>query len=335
MEFLYDYGLFFLKTATFFISFLIFIILFFVVSSKKSTQKQGLTFTDLSSDYYDQTLDLKENLLSKKEFKQLRKKENKQNKAKEKQAKDSSNLFVLDFVGDIEASSANSLEEEITALLSIADPKFDEVLLRLESPGGVVHGYGFAASQLLRLKKSNIKLTVAIDKVAASGGYLMASCAQKIIASPFAIVGSIGVIAQLPNFNKILKKYDIDYEEHTAGEYKRTLTLFGENTKKGREKFQEDLSMIHEQFKNHIQENRKNMNIKEVATGEFWLASSAIDKNLVDKLQLAEDFIIEAIKKNKKVIKLSYQEKQSLMDKIQDKFALSFSKIFSYLNHIK
>ena len=163
------------------------------------------------------------------------------------------------------ASTVSSLAEEITALLNIATPN-DEVLLRLESAGGVVHGYGLAAAQLMRIRAQHIPLVVAIDKIAASGGYLMACVADKILAAPFAIIGSIGVVVQLPNFHRLLKDKHIDFELHTAGEFKRTITLFVENTKEGKEKLQHEIEDIHGLFKNLIHDYRQQIDIDKVAT---------------------------------------------------------------------
>ncbi len=176
------------------------------------------------------------------------------------------------------------------ALLSLATPK-DEVVLRLESGGGMVHSYGLASSQLARIRQAGVPLTVCIDKVAASGGYMMACIGEKIISAPFAILGSIGVVAQLPNVNRLLKKHDIDFEVLTAGEYKRTLTVFGENTEKGREKFQEDLDITHQLFKNFVSRYRPQLAIDEVATGEVWLGVAALDKQLVDELQTSDEYL--------------------------------------------
>lgn len=202
-------------------------------------------------------------------------------------------LFVLNFAGDMRASAVSALREEITALLSAARTG-DQVVLRLESAGGQVHSYGLAASQLLRLKARQLPLTVVIDKVAASGGYLMACVADRIIAAPFAIVGSIGVIAQLPNFHRWLKKNEVDFEQLTAGEYKRTLTLFGENTDEDRQKMQADLEDIHTLFKEFVTEHRPILAIDQVATGEFWYGQRALEKQLVDELRTSDDYLLAA-----------------------------------------
>ena len=176
----------------------------------------------------------------------------------------------------MKASAVSSLRQEITAILSLAE-KQDEVLVRLESGGGMVHAYGLASSQLLRIRNQDIDLTVCVDKVAASGGYMMACVANKLLAAPFAVIGSIGVIAQIPNFHRLLKKNDIDFEMITAGEYKRTLTMFGENTEKGREKFAEDIEDVHVLFKDFVKEHRPALDVEAVATGEVWFGQRAID----------------------------------------------------------
>jgi serine protease SohB len=225
-----------------------------------------------------------------------------------------SRLFVLDFVGDIKASAVSSLRREITAVLALAEAS-DEVLLRLESGGGMVHAYGLAASQLKRIKDHGIALTVCVDKVAASGGYMMACVAGKLLAAPFAIIGSIGVVAQIPNFHRLLKKNDIDFELVTAGEYKRTLTMFGENTKKGREKFIEDIEDIHLLFKEFVVQHRANINIDEVSTGEIWFGQRALDKALVDELTTSDEYIVNACRESD-VFTVKYIKKKSLPEKL-------------------
>ena len=186
---------------------------------------------------------------------------------------------------------ASHLRQEISALLAVAVPGRDEVVVLLESPGGVVHGYGLAASQLARVRDAGVSLTICVDKVAASGGYMMACLANRLLAAPFAIVGSIGVVAQIPNFHRLLKKNDIDVELMTAGQYKRTLTLLGENTEAGREKFQQDIDETHQLFKNFVQQWRPQVDIEVVATGEHWFATQAIELKLVDALQTSDDYL--------------------------------------------
>jgi serine protease SohB len=212
------------------------------------------------------------------------------------------------------AKEVESLRKEITAVLCVAK-EGDEVLVNVESGGGVVHGYGLAASQLQRIKDKGLKLTISIDKVAASGGYMMACVADKIISAPFAIVGSIGVIAQLPNFNKVLKKNDIDFEMHTSGEFKRTLTVFGENTEEGREKFRDELQEVHEMFKEFVAQNREQVDIAKVSTGEYWYGQKALALKLVDAIQTSDDFLLKA-NETHKLYKLKYASKKTLAQKL-------------------
>ena len=223
-------------------------------------------------------------------------------------------VFVLDFDGDMQASQVEQLREEISAILPVASES-DEVLLRLESGGGVVHGYGLAASQLLRIRDAGIKLTISVDKVAASGGYMMACVANEILVAPFAILGSIGVVAQLPNFHKLLKKNDIDFEMHTAGEYKRTLTVFGENTEKAREKFQADLDEVHGLFKSFVSTHRSSIDIDAVSTGEYWFGQQTLEKNLADRICTSDSFLMER-RVSHELIEVRYRNKKGWQERL-------------------
>ncbi len=219
-------------------------------------------------------------------------------------------LYVLEFDGDVHAEEVKNLREEVSALLLIAE-KGDEVLVKITSPGGAVNSYGLAASQLARIREKGLNLTVAVDEVAASGGYLMACVANKIVAAPFAIVGSIGVVAEMPNFHKVLEKYNIDYEQFTAGEYKRTVSMFGENTEAAKEKFKDELNEIHIVFKDFVQQYRPDLDIQTIATGEYWLAVKAIELGLVDELKTSDSYIQEAVEE-KNVYSISYIEKTTV-----------------------
>ncbi|MBV1910772.1 MAG: protease SohB [Kangiellaceae bacterium] len=223
-------------------------------------------------------------------------------------------LFVINFDGDVEASAVENLREEITAIVSAASSE-DRVLVKLESPGGMVHAYGLASSQLTRIKAANLSLTIAVDQVAASGGYMMACVADHIIAAPFAIVGSIGVVAEIPNFHRLLKHNKVDYEQHTAGEFKRTLTMFSENTDTARAKFKQELEETHDLFKQFIIDNRPSLDIDKVATGEHWYGTQALDLGLIDGIQTSDDFIVEAAK-NSKVFEVTYQVKKPLSERL-------------------
>jgi len=299
MDFFAQYSLFFLKSITFVICFLL-IVAGTLSMGRKSKPK--LDILSLNKQYDDVQYRMSKEILGKKPEK----------KKKEKHTKPS--LFVIDFSGDMKASQVSELREEISAILSIVLPG-DEVVLRLESPGGAVNGYGLAASQLQRLRDKKIPFTVCIDKIAASGGYLMACVAEHIIAAPFAIIGSIGVVGQLPNFHRWLKKNNIDFEMLTAGEYKRTLTLFAENTDKGREKFQEDLEKIHSKFREFVLVNREQLDIEKVATGEHWLAIDAFDLRLVDALKTSDEYIQDKMR-TFNAYKITIQGKPSFVAKL-------------------
>jgi len=223
-------------------------------------------------------------------------------------------VFLLDFEGDMRATQVEALREEISAILAQAS-EADEVILRLESPGGVVHGYGLAASQLQRIRDAGLTLTVCVDTVAASGGYMMACVAERIIAAPFAVIGSIGVVAQIPNFHRLLKKNDIDYDTYTAGEYKRTLTLFGENTEKGRLKFIEELEETHALFKQHVLSQRPEVDIAAVSTGEIWYGQQALAIGLVDELKTSDSVLQERLKQAS-VLEVRYRRKTTWQDRV-------------------
>lgn len=214
--------------------------------------------------------------------------------SKEARARKKTNqkIYVLDFKGDMAASAVESLREEITLILSTAKAGRDRVIVRLESPGGMVHGYGLAAAQLVRLREAGFHVTICVDKVAASGGYMMACIANEVLSAPFAIVGSIGVVAQVPNFNRLLKENKIDFELYTAGQYKRTVTMFGENTEEGKAKFEEELQQTHALFKHFVEKYRPQLNVEKVATGEHWYGQDALDLNLVDKLQTSDEYLL-------------------------------------------
>ncbi len=337
MEWLSQYLVFLAETVTIVIA-IITILLFILVQRKKSAPSGSLEIKDLTEEYRDiketmllSTMDDFANKEYNKQQKKIRKEEKKQQKqalktktdnlaGQEEQTKnvDSTvckpNCYVLSFNGSIDAHEVEDLRQEVTAVLSVVKPE-DKVILKLESPGGVVHGYGLAASQLLRFRQRDIHLTAVVDKVAASGGYMMACTANEIIAAPFAIIGSIGVVAQIPNFHRLLKKNDIDIELQTAGQYKRTLTMFGENTEAGRQKFQQELEETHLLFKDFVAENRPNVNIEEVATGEHWFAVQAKDKGLIDEINTSDDVILSLLE-NYKIMSVKYHRRKKLTDRL-------------------
>lgn len=321
MEFISNYGLFLAKVVTIVIA--IGIVISFVVSAStrgQHRQKGRIVVTPLNDRFEEMADRIRDVMLDQKTLKKLDKDRKRREKAERKaqQADTAENrkkrVFVLDFEGDVKASATEDLREAITAVLSFAEPR-DEVVVRLESQGGMVHSYGLAASQLKRITDRSIPLTVCVDKVAASGGYMMACVGDRILAAPFAIIGSIGVVAQLPNFHKVLRKNDIDYELLTAGEYKRTLTMFGENTDKGRQKFLQDLEDIHVLFKDFIRENRKTLDVESVATGEIWFGRRAHAMNLVDELITSDEYLTSQYP-GADIVAVAFEHKKSLPEKV-------------------
>lgn len=343
MEFLTDYGLFLAKIVTFVVALGIVIGLFAgAVQRSKRSDKGHLEVNGLNRKYQDMGDTLRKTTLNSEQLKQYNKSEKKRRKqeraeqkksaravdATEDSGEDSSEarpattlvkplkkrVFVLNFHGDIKASAVDNLREEVSAVLSLATAD-DEVVVKIESGGGMVHGYGLAASQLARIKQAGVPLTACVDKVAASGGYMMACVADKIVAAPFAILGSIGVVAQLPNFHKLLKKNNIDYEMFTAGEYKRTVTMLGENTRKGREKFMADIEDIHTLFKDFVLEYRPQVDIAKVATGEIWFGRRALDVKLADQLQTSDGYLLSQLE-SADLYDVEFVHKKSLPEKL-------------------
>ncbi|KAA3613689.1 MAG: protease SohB [Calditrichaeota bacterium] len=326
LDFLSEYGMFLLKTATVLIAFVLMASgAVTAIRRGRRSETEQLNVWKLNK-HFDELRDvLQDELLSpaerKKAFKE-KKKHNKQEKKEdklkaknlEKKKRGKRRVFVLNFKGDVWASSVHALREEISALLPVVQ-KNDEVVVRLESGGGVVHDYGLAASQLKRLRSKKVKLTILVDKIAASGGYMMACVADKLIAAPFAIIGSIGVLAEMPNFNRLLKKLDIDYEQITAGEYKRTLTVFGQNTKEAREKMVDQLEDIHLLFKDFIREHRPKVQIENVATGEYWHGTRALELGLIDGTQTSDDYLLNSCK-TADVYEIEYKARESVREKI-------------------
>ncbi|MCW2485066.1 protease SohB [Candidatus Symbiopectobacterium sp. NZEC127] len=324
MELLSQYGLFLAKVVTIVLAIGALVVLTFGVTQRKRPRKGELQVMNLGEQYREMQNEMRDTCMSDAERKLVAKRKKKEDKAAAKEEKLRAKrgdekvlkprLYVLDFNGSMDAGEVSALREEVSAVLAVATPQ-DEVLLRLESPGGVVHGYGLAASQLQRLRDGGIRLTVAVDKVAASGGYMMACVADRIVAAPFAIIGSIGVVAQIPNFNRLLKNNDIDVELHTAGEYKRTLTLFGENTEQGREKFREELNVTHGLFKQFVKEMRPSLDIDKTATGEHWFGTQAQTLGLVDEIGTSDDLLVQEITTHE-VLSVRYTRRKRLLDKI-------------------
>lgn len=320
MDFLAAYGLFLAKSITVVVALVLAIAAIVAIGqrSKREGEEGHIEVTALNDRFDDWKDALEYSVLEEEAYKKHHKEKKKQKKAELKHKKTDENpkkrIYVLDFDGDIRASAVASLRHEISAILTMVRPE-DEVLLRLESPGGMVHSYGLASSQLQRIRDKGITLTIAIDEVAASGGYMMACTGSKLLAAPFAVIGSIGVVAQMPNFHRLLKKHDVDIELHTAGEYKRTLTMVGENTEAGRRKFVEELEITHQLFKDFVGRNRPQLDIDQIATGEVWYGQQALEKGLIDALQTSDDYLL-AMSKEADLFTVRYRQKRSLQERL-------------------
>jgi serine protease SohB len=312
MEFLAEYGLFLAKALTVVLA-LVAVVSVIAASARKTTAAAETLTVEHLNKQYERLGDVVRRSIDGKSLKKTLKARKKADKAARKDAV-KPRTFVLDFKGDIRASATASLRQEISAILNVATHD-DDVLVRLENPGGTVHEHGLAASQLVRLRERGLKLTVAVDKVAASGGYLMACVADRIIAAPFAIVGSIGVLAQIPNFHRFLKERGVDFEQITAGRFKRTLTVFGENTEEGRDKLKQELEDVHALFRNQISEHRPDVDMEQVATGEYWYAIRALELKLVDELRTSDDFLLK-IMATRDVYAVRYRRKKTFPEKL-------------------
>ncbi|WP_343482715.1 protease SohB [Enterobacter cloacae] len=335
MELLSQYGLFLAKIATVVIAIAVVAVLIVNLTQRKR-QRGELRITRLSEQYKEMQEEMSLALLDSHQQKLWHKAQKKKHKQDAKAAKAKAKLnvpeetstprvYVLDFKGSMDAHEVSSLREEVTDVLAVAKPQ-DQVVVRLESPGGVVHGYGLAASQLQRLREKQIPLTVAVDKVAASGGYMMACVADKIVAAPFSIIGSIGVVAQIPNFNRFLKSKEIDIELHTAGQYKRTLTLLGENTEEGRQKFREDLNETHHLFKDFVHRMRPALDIDQVATGEHWYGTQALEKGLVDEVGTSDDLLLNLME-GRELVGVRFTQRKRLLDRFTNSAAESADRL--------
>ncbi len=315
MEFLYEYGLFLAKAATLVVAGLLLIGSAVAMGQRQKGRPEGhIEIRNLNQRYLGFREFMEEQMLPRGEFKSLRKRRRGQDRKRRKRAEPGRRLYVLNFEGNLKASATEDLREEVSAVLSVAGGD-DEVLLRLESEGGLVHGHGLAASQLQRVRDAGIPLVVAVDRVAASGGYMMACVAERILAAPFAVLGSIGVLAQLPNFHRLLKSANVDFEQHTAGEYKRSVTLFGENTAEDRARLQAELDDTHLLFKQFVAERRARLDIDSVATGEVWYGQRALERGLVDEL-LTSDSYIQSAMAGREVFEVRHVRKKSWQEKL-------------------
>lgn len=313
-EFLADYGLFLLKALTIAAAAVVVIAAAAAASRKAAGRQEGLEVESLNKRYRSLGTSLRKVILRKPEWKAAARAEKLKTKSEARSATRKPRVFVIDFKGDLKATAVASLREEVSAILQVAE-EGDRVIARIENFGGVVHEHGLGASQLARLRDRDVSLTVTVDKVAASGGYLMACVADRIVAAPFAILGSIGVIAQLPNFHRMLDSHGIDFEQITAGEYKRTVTMFGKNTDADRRKLKADLEDVHELFKAVVGRYRSALDLSKVATGEYWYGTRALDLGLADELRTSDELLAE-LAADHDVYRVTYKIKQPLQKKV-------------------
>lgn len=321
MEFLTQYGMFLAKLITFVVIF--FGIIAAIFKGKKGKKVGHIEVSNVTEQINEMYGDVRCEVFDENELKEYEKTEKSLAKSKKSLSVKKNKIFVINFYGDVYASEVKSLRESITAIINFASQN-DEVVVKIESGGGAVHSYGLASSQLQRIKNKGIPLTACVDGVAASGGYMMACVADKIVAAPFAILGSIGVVAEVPNFNKLLKKNDIDYEMFTAGEYKRTVTMLGEITENGRAKFVEELEDTHVLFKDFVLSQRPHVDINNIATGETWYGVQAKDKNLVDQIQTSDEYLIDKIGSHE-----IFEVKYVIKKKFSERFNKSMEAVFS------
>lgn len=326
-EFFFEYGIFLAKAVTIIASVAAILILM-AAFSRRGSSVVGLSVEKLNHKYGDAANVLRHAVLNKAAWKKREKEEKRSRKQEDKGSGDDSQrkrMFVVDFKGDIRATGVGHLREEISAIVAVATDK-DEVVLRLENAGGAVHEHGLAASQLMRVKDRGIPLTVIVDKVAASGGYMMACIADQVIAAPFAIIGSIGVVAQIPNFFRALESKGVDFEQITAGKYKRTVTMFGKNTDEDRAKLKEELEEVHVLFKTLVAEQRPDLDVDAVSTGEHWYGTRALELGLVDALGSSDDYLLNAIA-DTDVFHVTYKGKQTIQERIMAAFESSLDRI--------
>ena len=311
-EFFADYGLFLLKTLTIVIA-VIAVIVAAAAAQRRATH-EGLEVEDLNKKYRKLSDGLRHAVSTKEEQKKAAKARKAEAKAQEKRESSRPRSFVIDFKGDLKASAVGSLREEVNAVLDVATPD-DEIILRLENHGGIVHEHGLAASQLARIRDREIPLVVCVDKVAASGGYLMACVGSQVYAAPFAILGSIGVLAQIPNFNRMLDSHGVDFEQVTAGQYKRTVTMFGKNTDEDRAKLKEELEDVHALFKDAVAQYRPTLDLDKVATGEHWYGTRALELGLADELKTSDEVLAERAAE-RDLFHVTYKVKQPLQKRL-------------------
>lgn len=215
------------------------------------------------------------------------------------------NVFVIDYVGSMMASEVVYLTAKIDAII-LKSNKDDEVVINITSPGGAVSGYGLVASQIKRLKTAGLKITATVDTVAASGGYMAAVVSDEIIAAPFAMVGSIGVVANVMIYEELLKNIGIQTNVYTSGDSKRTVVPSRVPNAEEEAKLEAQLEEIHSRFKDHVLSFRPDIDEDKVFTGQAFLAADAINFGLVDKIGTSDELLLNLYKDGHRLIEVQF-----------------------------
>lgn len=244
---------------------------------------------------------------------------------------------LLSFNGDINATEVIEFGRAVSMIVQMKD-LVSEVYIIINSGGGVVNGYGLLASEIERLHYSEIETYALIDQVAASGGYMAACVANHVVAAPFAYIGSIGVVSEMPNFNQILSDNGINIEQHTAGKSKRTVTPLGKITDEDRNEFKKKLERIHRSFINHVSHYRNINDADEnknsiIFSGDYWIAEETVELELglVDEISTSQEFLLDKMKEYN-IIEITFQENKTKKSKLS--LLNSLTTLFSSANEI-
>lgn len=201
---------------------------------------------------------------------------------------------VLRFEGDTMATGRQDFARMVDEVLHNKE-RIQRVIVVVNSPGGGVSVYGQMFAGMERMRNAGVDVTACVDTYAASGGYLMSVPAQRIIAAPFAMVGSIGVVSEFMNFNKLLRRLGVEPMTITAGELKRTVTPLSEVTEENKAAYKAQLEAIHRQFIAVVKKYRE-VDADRVCTGNHWTAAESVELklNLVDGLATSQEYLFEA-----------------------------------------
>jgi serine protease SohB len=233
-------------------------------------------------------------------------------------------IAVVSFDGDVRATKRKIVSALIDELIVNKD-KLSEAVVVVNSPGGSVAEYGLLYAEMERIRAAGISLTVCIDTYAASGGYLMSLPANRIVAAPFAFVGSVGVVAYSPNIHRLLKKHDIEPRLFTAGEFKRTVTLIGDDDEEAKQHFQHQLESLHGLFLAAVKKYRTGANFEKIGTGDHWTAEESQTQNLglVDHIATSREYLLK-LNADRDLVHLS--QKKHMLEGGLGRFAAQLSE---------